>query len=519
MVEVKPASEDTFVISESSQVSKYWRKYNQVLVTNLRDFVLIGRDPEGNPTKLETYRLAPDERTFWSTPLRNIARQHGQRFVEFLKRVMLHAAPLTSPQDVAWFLASYARDARSRVEGAQLSALEAVRTALEEALGLTFEGPRGDHFFRSTLVQTLFYGMFSAWVLWSQQHSSRITAMFDWRTAVWLLHVPMIRALFEQLATPSKLEALGLVEVLDWTAAALNRVDRETFFAKFEEGQTVQYFYEPFLVAFDPQLRKELGVWYTPREIIRYMVDRVDTVLRNSLDIADGLADPRVIVLDPCCGTGGYLIEVLDRITKTLQARGSDALIANDLKEAATKRVFGFEILPAPFVVSHLQIGLLLQKAGAPLLDAKNERVGVYLTNSLTGWETPDPTKEKVVQLQLAGMPELKEERDAARHVKRDAPILVVLGNPPYNGFAGASPKEEQGLLDVYKQGLKEWGITKNYLDDLYIRFFRLAERRIAEQTKRGVVCYISSFSYLADPSSVVMRQRFLEEFIVDPRI
>ena len=97
--------------------------------------------------------------------------------------------------------------------------------------------------------------------------------------------------------------------------------------------------------------------------------------------------------------------------------------------------------------------------------------------------------------------------------MKREVRILVVLGNPPYNGFVGVSPAEEEGLLEPYKEGLKKWGITKNYLNDLYVRFFRVAERRIAEITGRGVVCYISNFSYLGDPSFVVMRHRFLEEF------
>jgi predicted helicase len=89
---------------------------------------------------------------------------------------------------------------------------------------------------------------------------------------------------------------LGLVEVLDRTGAALNHVEPEAFFARFEEGQAVQYFYEPFLEAFDPELRKELGVWYTQPEIVQYMVTRVDTVLRQELGLADGLADPRVYV-------------------------------------------------------------------------------------------------------------------------------------------------------------------------------------------------------------------------------
>ncbi|MCA1642237.1 MAG: N-6 DNA methylase, partial [Acidobacteria bacterium] len=278
--------------------------------------------------------------------------------------------------------------------------------------------------------------------------------------------------------------------------------------ARFEQAQAVQYFYEPFLEAFDPELRKQLGVWYTPQEIVRYMVERTDRVLREELGLEQGLADERVYVLDPCCGTGAYLVEVLRRIKRTIDEAGGDALGADDLKRAATGRVFGFEILPAPFVVAHLQLGLLLQAEGSPLAD--DERVGVYLTNALTGWEPPAEPKK---QLPFA-FHALEEERDAAERVKRDAPILVVIGNPPYNAFAGTSAEEEGGLVEAYKQGLaKEWGIKKFNLDDLYVRFFRLAERRIAEQTGRGVVCFISNFSYLSDPSFVVLRRKFLGDF------
>jgi len=129
------------------------------------------------------------------------------------------------PAPLAWFLASYARDAKARIEQRlDLPALAAVRTALEEALGLEFQGDKGEHFFRSSLIQTLFYGVFSAWVLWARKlsHDDR-GKLFDWRMAAWSLHVPMVRALFDQVATPHQLQPLGLVEVLDWAAAASRR--------------------------------------------------------------------------------------------------------------------------------------------------------------------------------------------------------------------------------------------------------------------------------------------------------
>jgi predicted helicase len=263
------------------------------------------------------------------------------------------------------------------------------------------------------------------------------------------------------------------------------------------------------LEAFDPELRKALGVWYTSPEIVQYQVARVDTALREELGIPDGLADPRVFVLDPCSGTGTYIVEVLRKIVQTLkEEKGEGALAELAAKEAAMNRVFGFEIMPAPFVVAHLQLGLLLQSLGVPLDESKNERAGIFLTNALTGWDFAGENPK------LANWPELEAERKGAGKVKQEKPILVLLGNPPYNAYAGISPEEEQGLVEPYKTGLvKEWGIRKFNLDDLYVRFFRLAERRIAEKTGRGIVCYISNFSYLSDPSFVVMRQRFLKEF------
>ena len=130
------------------------------------------------------------------------------------------------------------------------------------------------------------------------------------------------------------------------------------------------------------------------------------------------------------------------------------------------------------------------------------------MTNALTGWEPPSGPKAA-----LPLFPELEKERDQAEHVKRDVPILVVLGNPPYNAFAGTSPEEESGLVEPYKDGLiSKWKIKKFNLDELYVRFLRIAERRIAA-TGRGLICYISSYSYLSDPSFVVARESLLKQF------
>lgn len=516
VVEIKGVAEGVETTAQSAQVQKYLAAYGLVLVTNYRDFLLLGA-----AGVLERFTLAETEAGFWllcQGPAKD-RRALEEPFLEFMRRVLLYNAPLADPKDVAWFLASYAREARARVEAAEAAndpVLGGIKAAMEQAVGIHFQGAKGGHFFLSTLVQTLFYGVFSAWVLWDKSEESRKPgATFLWRTSASYLHVPMIQALFEEVGKISTLRKLELLEVLDNTQAALNRVQRAEFFARFQDGEAVQYFYEPFLEAFDPALRKELGVWYTPREIVRYMVERVDRTLREELGCKLGLADPGVVVLDPACGTGAFLMEVLEVIAATLKNDPDrDALSDDDLKRIATERVFGFELLPAPYVVAHMQLGLKLNQLGAPLADT--ERVGVFLTNALTGWEPVQSPKD---QMSLGFFTQMRQERDLALDIKQKKPILVILGNPPYNSFAGTSPADEnlretEGLVAVYKKGLREkWGIKKYNLDDLYVRFFRIAERRIAEKDGRGIVCYISNFSYLREPSFVVMRERLQKGF------
>ena len=507
VIEVKPVEDDAWLTAARDQVAGYWQGYRQVLVTNARDFVLVGEDAVGNPVRLESLRLA-DSAAQFDAKLehpRAFANEVGPGLREYLTRVLSHSASLAEPKDVAWLLASYARDGLARTEKAgYATSLATLRQALEDSLGVKFDGDQGAAFFRSTLVQTLFYGVFSAWVLWARQ-TPKPDGLFNWHDAVWHLRAPVLRALFQQLSDPGKLQPLGLVEVLDWTAAALNRVERDAFFARFSEGEAVPYFYEPFLQAFDPDLRKQLGVWYTPAEVVRYMVARVDRALKDDLGIPDGLAGENVYVLDPCCGTGAYLAEVLRRISSNLESSGLGALVGARVKQAATQRVFGFEIMPAPFVVAHLQVGLTMQKLDAPLSEDGDERAGVFLTNALTGWE---PTVQKPLPF-----PELEQERERAERVKQETPVLVILGNPPYNGFAGMAVDEERELSQAYRTTKHVRRPEGQGLNDLYVRFFRMAERRIAEKTGQGVVCFISNYSWLDGLSFTGMRERYLEAF------
>lgn len=523
IVEAKPISDDLTKIANSKQVARYVSHYGQALVTNFYQFVLVTRNPHTQePVIEERYDLASTSNEFWdlNQAPHTLAAKHEIPLTEYLKRVLRRNAPLITAKEVAWLLASYAREAKARLESNDnnLDTLTQIRTQLELALGIQFKDENAEDFFRSTLVQTLFYGLFSAWVLWHEKNPPTSNATFDlWRDTR-RLNIPVISELFNLFSGSTTLP-LSVEQILNWTTDALNRIDRKAFFHEMgydttdlaelgSNNNAIQYFYEPFLEAFDPNLRRQLGVWYTPREIVRYMVARVDNALKHDLNIPDGLADPNVYILDPCCGTGAYLVEVLRHISTTLISRDGSALAGQNIKTAIQERIFGFELLPAPFVIAHLQIAILLSHLNAPLHDG--QRAGIYLTNALTGWETG-----KVPQ-KVPFFPELAKERDTANQVKQSSKILVILGNPPYSGFAGiAEDPEERALSNAYRTPKNPHLLPPQGqgLNDLYIRFYRMAERQITENAKCGIVCFITNASWLDGLSHPAMREQYLDVF------
>lgn len=512
VVEVKSPGEPIETTVASDQVQRYTRHYGKTIVTNLRDWRTVTLLPDGRTVTVDDgITLAADEASFWALIAGDASKAlvTPQALLNYLHGAIQEGAPVTSAKALAKVLATHARRALHNVETSGSTALDPLRRDLEQTLGVTFSDEQAVRFFRSGLVQTLFYGLFATWVLTARETTER----FNWKTVSYDLRLPpIIQTLFENYAKSSNVTGLGIAADLDRAGDALNRVVQDRFFEQFEHGTAIEYFYEPFLDAYDPGLRSSLGVWYTPRPVADYIVEEVDRRLRADFGLPLGLADERVVVLDPATGTGTFLSACLRRISRTLLGYDPedpaghdpatvDGLAAADIRTAATTRLFGFELLPAPFVVAHLRLGITLHQLGVPL--PAGTRAGVYLTNSLTGW---DPTADPPATLYEA----LGAERDSATAVKRDTKVLVILGNPPYNAYAGVGVgPEETDLIAPYKVGIR----GRNSLDDLYVRFFRVAERRVAEMTGQGVVAYVTNRSYLRKPSFRTMRQHLLASF------
>lgn len=480
--------------TKGQRQAKRYSNEAPTLLTNFYDFWVIDREEVLRQYSLT--RLGLLER-----PIRDVIDEHGENLRDILTFWAQRRTPITGPDALAERLAEYARTALRHVEDSPGTELTSLRRAMEEALGFKFETNTQHHFFKSSLVQSLFYGLFSAWM-----HAARTgrQAPRSLQEAAALLDVPVVSQLFEELSQHRRQLALGLAAPVEWALDALLRVVPDEFMRTFESGEAVQYFYEPFLEKFDRRLRRELAVWYTPREIVRFQVETTDRLLREEVGIERGLLDERVVVLDPAVGTGSYLVEIARYMHERLEG---DALRAHTIKDAFLNRILGFEILPAPFAIAHLQIGLYLRDVGAPL--QPNERASIYLTNSLVGWEprpadAPDPV-----------FPEFAVERALADRVKQERAVLVVIGNPPYSRFTSQAEDEQADLIAPYKACLSQtWDVRRNTLDDLYIRFIRLAERQIAEMgTRTGIVSLITNRSYLNGLSHPVMRQHLLKSF------
>ncbi len=552
--EVKRANvalEDLAVSTEQKdQIGRYLAQTGVVLLSNVRGFGLLAC--VAGYERPKTGSVPPDKRALiqqvdlWAaiTGAGPRAKVDGAAVVDLLEifeRSVTDYAPLANPADLAKVLARQARDAKDQLPE-DLKPVKPLLDDYRQALGLSFhiDDEKGDRFFRSSLVQTAFYSLFAAWVLWDK--AAGTDARFEIDDAHAYLPIPFLDALLHDIRHPKRLKALGLEAHIARAIATLNRVDRPLFrtrmtFPTIDEqtsAAAITYFYEPFLEAFDPKLREDLGVWYTPPEIVRYQVRRVHHILKKELKRPRGLADPEVVILDPCCGTGAYLLEVARCIADEAKADGDQAAIGLELSRAFHERVIGFEILTAPFAVAQLQLYVLLDSLGAKP-DA-DKRLMVFLTNSLAGWRDSGDIK--------LSFPEMRDEFDASQEVKHKAKIIVVMGNPPYDRFAGATQDDEAELVAHYK-GIElvddvdaktkqvkrnefgrpkkkqrgksalfvDYGVRKQLLDDLYIRFFRLAEERIGEEAKFGVVSYISNSSYLTGRSHPIMRKSLLSNF------
>ncbi len=385
--------------------------------------------------------------------------------------------------------------------------------------------------FADMYAQTICYGLFAARC--AKPDDKPFTRM----KAPFLLPKtnPFLRRLFNDIAGPELDNRITWA--VDDLAELLNRADIATILKDFgqrtRQEDPVVHFYETFLAAYDPKLRQTRGVYYTPEPVVSYIVRSVDHLLKTRFGLKEGLADAskitvpapdggtqqvhKVQVLDPATGTGTFLHGVIDQIHGTF--KGNEGMWSSYVSQHLLPRLFGFELLMAPYAVAHLKLGLQLAETGYDF--QSDERLRIYLTNTLE--EAFDDPHGKAYFSQW-----LAEEAQAAGKVKREAPVMVVLGNPPYSGHSAnqgkwitnllkgldtldpSHPKATTSYFHVDGKPLGER--NPKWLNDDYVKFIRFAQWRI-EQTGHGVLAFISNHGYLDNPTFRGMRQSLMQTF------
>lgn len=443
--------------------------------------------------------------------------------------VQQHPRSITSPKDLAERMAGKANLIKD-ILGKTLREDEEMRTEL----GAQFQAFRENLIhditaedFADIYAETIAYGMFAA-----RLHDTTLDT-FSRQEALELLPKsnPFLRSLFSFVA------GYDLDDRIAWIIDDLARVFRACDVAKIMEGfgnltgqnDPFLHFYETFLAAYNPAKRKARGVWYTPEPVVNFIVRAVDEVLQTEFGLPDGLADTskvtidwdtgqtnnkgkpvtikkdvhRVQILDPATGTGTFLAEVIKQIAPKIKGV-APGMWSQYIEDDLIPRLHGFELLMASYAMCHMKLDMILTELGyQPTKEPP--RLGVYLTNSL---EEGEPANQTLPFTQW-----LSREAKGANTIKRDMPIMCVIGNPPYSGHSSNKGEWIESLMSAYKQSeeLKRPAQAK-WLSDDYVKFIRMSEKLI-DKNGEGVLGFITNHGYLDNPTFRDMREHLLRTF------
>jgi len=367
--------------------------------------------------------------------------------------------------------------------------------------------------FADIYAQTIAYGMFAA-----RLHDPSLTD-FSRQEAAELIPKsnPFLRKLFQYIA------GYDLDDRIKWIVDDLADIFRATnvadllkdFGKSTQQNDPLVHFYETFLSEYDPKLRKSRGVWYTPEPVVNFIVRSVNDILAAEFGLSMGLADTskttvtvnvqgqkvrkevhKVQILDPATGTGTFLAEVVKQVYR--QFEGQQGLWNNYVEEHLIPRLNGFEILMASYTIAHLKLDMLLRETGYQ--PTKDQRFKIYLTNSLEEFHPDTGTL-------FANW--LSAEANEANQIKRDTPVMIVIGNPPYSVSSTNKGEWIQNLIVDYKKDLNERKIN---LDDDYIKFIRYGQH-IIDKNGSGILAFISNNSFIDGITHRQMRKHLLESF------
>jgi hypothetical protein len=504
-IEAKAPGANLDQVEASEQLQRYLHTFPNLILTDFYEFRLYR-----NGKLLERVLLARPfvAQQLKAKPPAEQVEELTHLFETFFSFVLL---PSLTAEDLARELARRTRFLRDQVilpelkgqvaaqQGPLYGFYEAFRKYLID--GLTEEQ------FADLYAQTITYGLFAA--------RTRAQGQFNRREAYALIPatIGILRDVFQFISLgqpPPQMEA-----IVDDIAAVLNAANVQAILMQYyQQGKgddPILHFYETFLAEYDPQTRERRGVYYTPQPVVRYIVRAVHDLLKTRFGLPDGLADPRVTLLDPAAGTLTFPAEAIQLAFQEFTAKYGEGAKENFLRNHILPHFYAFELLMAPYAIGHMKIGFLLESLGVPLKDG--ERFQLYLTNAL---EMEDPQR-----IPIPGLASLSQESHQAAQVKKNEPILVILGNPPYSGISANQNDWTEKLLKTDLDGAQSYYTVDGqplrernpkWLQDDYVKFLRFAQWKI-HKAGRGIVAMITNHGYLDNPTFRGMRQSLLKTF------
>jgi len=497
-IEAKDIGVSLDKVEKSKQMARYFGYTNLVLTDYLEFRFYRNGLPYEEPIKIASYDL----KNRIITPLSQNYEQAAKTLLDFTQS---QKEPIKSGKHLSKIMGGKAQRIRDNIrhfmasDSAQNKELIHIYKAIKKMLvhDLTIDA------FSDMYAQTLVYGLFVA------RYYDDSPDTFSRQEARDLVPAsnPFLQHFFDHIAGPNFDKRLSYI--VDELCLVFQHADTKKLIEEYMgDADPVIHFYEDFLKEYDPALRKKMGAYYTPLPVVRFIIRSVDYILQKEFNLPNGLADTsklpnnkhRVQILDPALGTGTFISATIRTIYKRLKKQGQlgrwPAYVHHDL----LPRLHGFELMMAPYTIAHLKLSIAFKKTGFWKF---NRRLGIYLTNSL------EKSEAQQNLLSFGFAESIAEEAKEADKIKREIPIMVVIGNPPYSISSQNKSTWILQLIKDYKTGLNERKIN---LDDDYIKFIRFAEHFI-EKNKSGIVAMITNNSFIDGITHRQMRKHLLETF------
>lgn len=493
-----PTVENLDQIEDSEQLKRYLHTFPNLILTNFfefrlyRDGVLVDKVLIGRPYIIRKLKTIP--------PV-----EKEPEFLKLLEQFFSFSLPRAyTAKSLAVELAKRTRFLKEQVVTEELKEESDKGTGFILGFYEAFQkylisGLTKDDF-ADLYSQTVTYGLFAS--------RSRSNGEFNRKLA--FSNIPKTIGVLRDIFRFISLEELPaqMEWIVDDIANVLAVADVNQILHKYyHDGKgkdPIIHFYETFLTEYDPATREKRGVYYTPEPVVSYIVRSLDVILKKYFDCYNGFAEPKVRVLDPAAGTLTFLAEVSKLVVERCAKRYGESAKIMAIKEIVLQNLYAFELMMAPYAIGHLKISFLLEELEYKLKD--DERFQLYLTNTLE--------MEELIQSNLPGMSSLSEESHLAGIVKKETPILVILGNPPYSGHStNIGEWISKEIKEYYQVDGKPLGERNpKWLQDDYVKFIRFAQWKI-DQAGEGVLGFITNHSYLDNPTFRGMRQSLMNSF------